>query len=51
MAEFYSNITTHNATWAVDSKCAVMRKSDKKWYRGVIIEILSDNQAKVTRLN
>lgn len=47
MNEFYSRSSSSNVTWKKDAKCAVFRYSDMNWYRGIVLEVLSDEKIKV----
>lgn len=47
MNDFYSRSSSSNVTWKKDAKCAVFRYSDMNWYRGIVLEVLSDTKVKV----
>lgn len=47
MNNFYSRSESSNVTWRKDAKCAVFRYSDMNWYRGIVLEVISDKKIKV----
>uniref|UniRef100_A0A1B6D668 RING finger protein 17 n=1 Tax=Clastoptera arizonana TaxID=38151 RepID=A0A1B6D668_9HEMI len=47
MVNFYSRVVSYEVVWKVNDDCAVFGSNDLKWYRGIIIEITSENKAKI----
>uniref|UniRef100_A0A1B6FZG0 RING finger protein 17 n=1 Tax=Cuerna arida TaxID=1464854 RepID=A0A1B6FZG0_9HEMI len=46
MTEYYESTAEESRDWEVGDLCAVLRETDKKWYRGLITEI-DDETCKV----
>ncbi|KAK7867614.1 hypothetical protein R5R35_014810 [Gryllus longicercus] len=46
MQTFYSGKTVTKTEWQLQDKCSVLSVKEKRWYRGIIVEII-DNKVKV----
>jgi hypothetical protein len=51
LQEYYATSSSCTDNWEVNNKCCAFSVKYKKWYRAIIVELLPDNQAKVTSIH
>jgi hypothetical protein len=51
LQEYYTTSVSYTDDWEVNNKCCAFSAQHKQWYRAIIVELLSDNQAKVNSIH
>jgi hypothetical protein len=51
LQEYYATSRSYTDNWQVNNKCCAFSVQYKQWYRAIIVELLPDNQAKVTSIH
>jgi hypothetical protein len=48
LQEYYETSSSHVDNWEVNNKCCAFSVQYKQWYRAIIVELLPNEQAKVS---
>lgn len=48
LQEYYETCRSHVDKWEVNNKCSAFSARYKQWYRAIIVELLPNEQAKVS---